>query len=93
MIFHLLGWSVLGLIAGFIASKMVNLRGDDPRLGFALGAIGAVVAGWIFSAFSIAGVQSFNPWSFITAFAGSIALLVGWHAMRAFANRSPARRY
>jgi uncharacterized membrane protein YeaQ/YmgE (transglycosylase-associated protein family) len=50
MLMGVLGWAFLGFIAGFIASKLVNLRGDEPQIGIILGAVGGVIGGWLFSA-------------------------------------------
>ena len=38
-------WIVLGLIAGFIASKLVNRTGEGMLLDIVLGIVGAVVGG------------------------------------------------
>ena len=44
----IIGWIVLGLIAGFIASKIVNKQGAGLLLDIVLGIVGAVVGGWLF---------------------------------------------
>jgi uncharacterized membrane protein YeaQ/YmgE (transglycosylase-associated protein family) len=43
-------WIVLGLTAGFIASKLVNRHGEGILLDIIIGIIGAVVGGWIMQA-------------------------------------------
>jgi uncharacterized membrane protein YeaQ/YmgE (transglycosylase-associated protein family) len=45
----LLGWIFFGLITGFIASKVVNRQGEGCFLNIALGLVGAMVGGFIFS--------------------------------------------
>ena len=82
MIFGVFGWVVVGTILGFIFSKSVRLRGDDPRLGIASGAIGAVVGGMLYSIISGAAVVGFNPRSILFAAVGALAVLVAWHVTR-----------
>ena len=65
----IIGWIVLGLIAGFVASKIVNKEGEGVILDIVLGIVGAVVGGWLFAAFGAAGVtqgqrmKGFDPTS------------------------------
>lgn len=44
-----LTWMVLGLVAGFIGSKIVNKAGEGILIDIVLGIVGAVAGGWIFS--------------------------------------------
>ncbi len=76
----IIGWLVLGLIAGFIASRIVNNAGEGVILDIVLGIIGAVVGGFLFSFFGAAGVTGFNLYSMIVAIIGAIVLLVIYHA-------------
>ena len=55
-----LAWIVLGLIAGFIGSKIVNKQGEGMILDILLGIIGAVVGGWLFNKFGAGGVTGVN---------------------------------
>ncbi|HEX4056079.1 MAG TPA: GlsB/YeaQ/YmgE family stress response membrane protein [Tepidisphaeraceae bacterium] len=82
MFLGVVGWIVLGLIAGFIASKVVDLRGDDPRTGLCVGAIGALVGGWLYSLFSGHAVTTFNPISLLFAAMASVVALLVWHGWR-----------
>jgi uncharacterized membrane protein YeaQ/YmgE (transglycosylase-associated protein family) len=75
-------WIFLGLIAGFIASKIVNHRGEGVLLDVLLGIVGAIVGGWLFHIFGHAGVNGFNIHSFFVATIGAIAFLVIYHAIR-----------
>ena len=77
----LLAWIVLGLVAGFIASKMVSGTGQGAILDIVLGVIGAVIGGWLFNTFGMAGVSGFNLYSLFVAVVGAIVLLVGYHAL------------
>jgi uncharacterized membrane protein YeaQ/YmgE (transglycosylase-associated protein family) len=90
----LLAWIVLGLISGFIASKIVNKSGEGFFLDIALGVIGAVVGGWVLNSFGKAGVTGLNLYSFLVAIVGAVALLVAYHAVRRAtqSNRSWSQR-
>lgn len=78
----ILAWIVLGLIAGFIGSKIVNKSGEGIVLDIVLGIIGAVVGGWLFNRFGAAGVTGLNLYSLLVAVIGSVVLLVIYHAIR-----------
>ncbi len=77
-----LGWIVLGLIAGFIGSKIVNKRGEGLIVDILLGVVGAVVGGWLFSVFGASHVTGLNLYSLLVAVIGSIIVLVVYHAIR-----------
>jgi len=76
------GWILLGIIIGFIATKIVSLRGDDPRMGIAASAMGALVGGWLYSMLSKSEVTSFNPKSLMFAGIAAVVVLLGWHSWR-----------
>jgi uncharacterized membrane protein YeaQ/YmgE (transglycosylase-associated protein family) len=78
----IIGWILLGLIAGFIASKIVNRSGEGFILDVVLGIVGAVVGGFIFNLIGAAGVTGFNIWSMFVAVIGAIVVLAGYHALR-----------
>lgn len=76
-----LAWIILGLIAGFIGSKIVNKTGEGFFLDIILGIIGAVVGGWLFSMFGAHGVTGLNLYSLLVAVIGAIIVLVVYHAL------------
>jgi uncharacterized membrane protein YeaQ/YmgE (transglycosylase-associated protein family) len=78
----ILAWIVLGLIAGFIGSKLVNNTGEGFFLDIILGVVGAVVGGWAFSFFGAAGVTGLNLYSLLVAVIGSVIFLISYHALR-----------
>jgi uncharacterized membrane protein YeaQ/YmgE (transglycosylase-associated protein family) len=82
MVLGIICWIVLGLITGFIASKIVNIRDEDPKAGILVGGGGGVIGGWIFNAFSVAGAAGFNLWSLLWAGIGAAVALVIWHVIR-----------
>ena len=82
MILGVIGWIVVGLIVGFVASKAVDLHGDDPRLGIGAAVGGAFVAAILFRAFSGVAVTAWNPWSLLCATLGAVAAVVIFHIVR-----------
>jgi uncharacterized membrane protein YeaQ/YmgE (transglycosylase-associated protein family) len=78
----IIGWLLLGLISGYIASKIVNKHGEGVVLDIVLGIVGALVGGWLFAQFGGAGVNGFNLYSMFVAVIGAIVVLVIYHAVR-----------
>lgn len=77
----IIAWIILGLIAGFIGSKIVNKTGEGMVMDIVLGIIGAVVGGWLFNRFGEPGVTGLNIWSLIVAIIGAVVVLVIYHAL------------
>jgi uncharacterized membrane protein YeaQ/YmgE (transglycosylase-associated protein family) len=77
----LIVWIVLGLIAGFIASKIVNKSGEGMLLDILLGIVGAVVGGWLFGVFGMPGVSGLNLYSVVVASIGAAVFLIVYHAL------------
>ena len=78
----ILAWIVLGLLAGFIGSKLVNKTGEGVVLDIVLGIVGAVVGGFLFNLFGVSGVTGLNIYSFFVAVLGAVLLLVAYHVIR-----------
>jgi uncharacterized membrane protein YeaQ/YmgE (transglycosylase-associated protein family) len=78
----ILGWIVFGLITGFVASRLVNDRGEGPLLDIVLGIVGAVVGGFLFNLFGAVGITGFNLWSMIVAVIGAACVLAVFHAIQ-----------
>ena len=76
-----IAWIVLGLIAGFIASKLVNKTGEGMLLDIVLGIVGAVVGGWLFNTFGMPGVTGLNVYSLLVAVVGAAVFLIIYHAL------------
>ena len=76
----ILGWIFFGLIAGFIASKIVNRQGEGCFLNIALGIVGAVLGGAIFSFLGQPVWFHFSLWSMFVAVLGAVIVLFLWHA-------------
>ncbi len=71
----------LGLIAGFIGSKLVNNRGEGLIVDILLGIVGAFLGGWLFNTFGMPGVTGFNIYSMLVAVVGAVIFLVIYHAL------------
>ena len=76
-----IAWLVLGLIAGFIASKIVNKQGEGLLLNIVLGVVGAEVGGWVFRLFGMSGVTGLNLYSLLVAVLGATVLLFIYHQL------------
>jgi uncharacterized membrane protein YeaQ/YmgE (transglycosylase-associated protein family) len=78
----ILAWIVLGLVAGFIGSKIVNRTGEGFVLDIVLGIVGAVAGGFLFNTFGASGVTGVNLYSLLVAVVGAVVVLVAYHALR-----------
>jgi uncharacterized membrane protein YeaQ/YmgE (transglycosylase-associated protein family) len=74
-------WIILGLIAGFIGSKIVDRRGQGFWLNIALGVVGALVGGFLFDLFGASGITGLNIYSMIVAGVGSVVVLLIYNAL------------
>ncbi len=83
----IIGWIILGLIAGFIASKIVTSRGQGFWIDIALGIVGALVGGFLFESLGAQGITGFDLPSMIVAIIGAIVVLLAYHAIT---GRRPA---
>jgi uncharacterized membrane protein YeaQ/YmgE (transglycosylase-associated protein family) len=77
-----LAWILLGLVAGFIASKIVNKQGEGLVLDIILGVIGAVVGGWLFGILGAGGVTGVNLYSLLVSVIGAVVVLFAFHLIR-----------
>ena len=75
-------WIILGFAAGFIASHIVNHRGEGMVLDILLGIVGAVIGGWLVHLAGYAGVNGFNLYSILVATGGAVVFLILYHAIR-----------
>ena len=77
----IIAWLVLGLIAGFIASKIINKTGEGLWLDIVLGVVGAELGGWLFSLFGMSGVTGLNVYSLLVAVVGAVIHLFSYHLL------------
>ena len=75
-------WIILGLVSGFIASKIVNKQGEGWLGDIILGIIGAVVGGWLFGLLGARGVSGLNLYSVVVSIIGAVVVLFAYHAIR-----------
>ena len=78
----ILAWIVLGLLAGFIGSKLVNKAGEGLFVDILLGIVGAVVGGYLFRIFGAHGLTGLNLYSLLVAVVGAVIFLLVYHAIR-----------
>ena len=76
-----LSWIVLGALAGWIGSLIVNRTGEGLFRDIVLGFVGGIVGGWLFAAMGSSGVTGFNVWSLFVAVVGSVIVLMLYHAI------------
>ena len=74
-------WIVLGLVAGFIGSKLVNHTGEGLIRDILLGVVGAIVGGYLFNLFGASGVTGLNLYSVLVAVVGAVVFLIVYHAI------------
>jgi uncharacterized membrane protein YeaQ/YmgE (transglycosylase-associated protein family) len=84
----IISWIILGLIAGFIGSKIVDSQGQGFWLNIALGIVGALVGGFLFNLFGASGVSGFNLYSMIVAIVGAIVVLLIYNAVTGSRSRA-----
>ncbi|MBS0471154.1 MAG: GlsB/YeaQ/YmgE family stress response membrane protein [Proteobacteria bacterium] len=77
----ILGWLFFGAITGWLASLIVNNRGEGCIVNIALGLVGSLVGGLIFRAISDFDVFGFNFTSMIVSILGAVIVLFLWHAV------------
>jgi uncharacterized membrane protein YeaQ/YmgE (transglycosylase-associated protein family) len=78
----ILGWIIFGALTGWLASKIVNRRGEGCMVNTALGLVGAVVGGFIFR--QLTGFRyEFHGFliSMFVAVIGAVLVLLAYHAM------------
>jgi uncharacterized membrane protein YeaQ/YmgE (transglycosylase-associated protein family) len=76
-----IAWIVLGLIAGFIGSKLVNHTGEGLIRDALLGVVGAIIGGYLFNLFGASGVTGLNLYSLLVAVVGAVVFLIVYHAL------------
>jgi uncharacterized membrane protein YeaQ/YmgE (transglycosylase-associated protein family) len=76
-------WIVLGLITGWIASKIVNKTGSGMMMDMALGVVGVIVGGFLADLLGIGGVNGDNISSSIIAVIGAVGALLVYDVLEA----------
>jgi len=86
----IIAWIILGLVAGFIANRIVDHRGGGLIFDTVLGVIGALVGGWLFAFFGAHEVMGFDVYSLIVAIVGAVVVLLIYHGLT---GTRPASRF
>ncbi len=76
----IVGWLGLGVLVGFVASRLYECASDDFILDIVLGILGAIVGGWLFS-FFFGGGNGVNLYSFLVAIIGAVIVLLIYHGI------------
>jgi uncharacterized membrane protein YeaQ/YmgE (transglycosylase-associated protein family) len=95
----IIAWIVLGLVAGFIAERLIPGRSNGLILTCVIGIVGALLGGWaatkLFHIHSLQGFFNLSTW--ITAIVGAAVLLLVYHLVTSQSGRSGrssrSRRY
>jgi uncharacterized membrane protein YeaQ/YmgE (transglycosylase-associated protein family) len=85
----ILGWIVLGGLAGWLASRIVRGHGLGLLGNIVVGIVGALIGGFLISLLGGSGVTGFNPWSFVVAVIGAIVLLLILRLVSSGRRRAP----
>lgn len=75
-------WMVTGLIAGALAKAATGTSRDGCLFTMAIGVLGALIGGALFTAAGSQGVDDFSVWSIFVAFIGATGLLLVLRAIR-----------
>ena len=77
----IIAWIILGLLAGWIASKIMHGQGSGLLMNLVLGVVGAFIGGILISAVGGVGVTGFNLWSLVVAVIGAVVVLWLYNAL------------
>ena len=75
-----IGWIVLGVVTGFIGSRVIHKTRHGRHRDVLLGVVGAVVGGFLANLFRDTGVANLNLYSLFVAIIGAVAFLISYHA-------------
>lgn len=78
----ILGWVILGAVAGWLASIVTGRNSQMGCIGNIIaGVVGALIGGFVFSLLGGTGVTGFNLYSLIVAFIGAVIILAIWNVL------------
>ena len=82
MVFAFIGWLIAGLVIGFVASKLVDLRGDEPLIGIIIAVVGAMIGGFLYHMIGGTEITPWNMPALLAAAAGAIVAVAIYHLIR-----------
>ncbi len=71
----ILSWSVLGLVIGFVANKLINHQSGDPPLNMILGMTGALDGGFMVNFLGIEGIAGHAVYDLLLAALGAAVMI------------------
>ena len=77
-------WIALGAAAGLIGRRLADQSGEGVLPDVLLGVAGAITGGWLYYTFGPTAVLGFHLFSHFAAFAGSLAFLLSYYAIKRF---------
>jgi uncharacterized membrane protein YeaQ/YmgE (transglycosylase-associated protein family) len=91
----IIAWIVLGLVAGFLAERLMpGRRSPGIIITCLIGVAGALLGGWLaiklFHLHTLNGFFNLSTW--LTAIAGAVILLFGYHLATGRSGHRMARR-
>lgn len=87
-----IGWIVVGLFAGGLASRATGVRGNGCLTTMVVGIVGGLLGGALFSAAGDEGIRGFGLRSMFVAFIGASVLLLVFGALNGGGRNTPRRR-
>jgi len=76
-----ISWIILGLISGFIASKLVNHTGAGILMDILIGIVGAIVGGYLGTRLGLGGLEGLSLWSVLLSVLGAVIVLLIYRAV------------
>jgi uncharacterized membrane protein YeaQ/YmgE (transglycosylase-associated protein family) len=74
-------WIILGLVVGFIGSKILNKTGRGLVRDVLLGIVGAIVGGFLSNLLGKPGVTGLDLYSLFVAVVGAVVFMIVYHAL------------
>lgn len=85
-VYDIIGWLVIGLIAGWLASMIMGRGGYGIVGDIVVGIIGAFIGGFVLSLFGQNGPAASNPFSWISLIGAIIGALILIAILRALSG-------
>lgn len=82
MVIVIISWLFLGLVVGFIASRIVDLRGDEPLIGIGAAVVGAVIGGLLYKMMATEAYVAWAVGNMLWAAIGAALAVTAFHLIR-----------